>query len=328
MSRDILPFSVAHIDEAAALLARRHEAHRRREPRLPEKYASTAGTKPLIEALLAKGDGVVAVEDGRVAGYLLSHADLDWGGRARLVPMEGHAVDHADAVEVYREMYTAASPAWNAAGFFQHTVNIPAGDEAAASAFFSLGYGRMLAFGLRDLAPLTDVSKRVRVERAGPEQIEDVQRLMMGLGRYNSKPPLYRPFVATTDTEWIRRPKVLEQMADEACSYWLAYDGDEAVGVMVFTPPDPTELMVSPDDAIYLWIAYVEPGARIGGAGKALVDNGLAWARSRGLGHCTVGWFTANMQGARFWPGRGYKPVMYRLERRLDERIAWAKAEG
>jgi GNAT superfamily N-acetyltransferase len=186
----------------------------------------------------------------------------------------------------------------------------------------------MLAFGLRDLAPLDGVSKEVRVEPAGPEQIPDLRRLMVGLGQYNSRSPLYRPFVAQTDTEWTRRPAVLKQMADENCSYWLAYDGDKAVGVMIFTPPDPTEVMVTPDDGVYLWIAYVEPDARIGGVGKALVDNGLAWARSRGLGHCTVGWFTTNMYGARFWTGRGYTPVMYRLERRIDERIAWAKAEG
>jgi GNAT superfamily N-acetyltransferase len=295
---------------------------------LPAKYTAVEATKPLIEALLPRADGVVAVEDGRVVGYLLGHTDLDWGGRARLVPFEGHAVDHADAVEVYREMYSAASPAWNEKGYFQHTINVPAGDEAASAAFFSLGFGQMLAFGLRDLTPLEGVSKEVRVEPAGPDQIPEVRRLMVGLGQYNSRSPLYRPFVPQTDTEWARRPTVLKQMADENCSYWLAYDGDRAVGVMIFTPPDPTEVMVTPDDGVYLWIAYVEPDARIGGVGKALVDNGLAWARSRGLGHCTVGWFTTNMYGARFWTGRGYTPVMHRLERRIDERIVWAKAEG
>lgn len=328
MTREILPFTATHLDAAAELLARRHEGLMRREPRLPRKYATAMETTALIEALLPRSDGVIAVEDGRVAGYLLSRPDMDWGGRARLIPMEGHAVDSADAVEVYREMYTAASPAWNDAGFFQHAINLAAGDETASSAFFSLSFGQLLSFGLRDVAPLENVSKVVRVERAGESHLEDVRRLMVGLGRYNSQSPLFRPFVAQTDTEWARGPAVLEQMADDNCSYWLAYDGDNVVGVMIFTPPDPTELMVSPEDAVYLWIAYVQPDARIGGAGKALVDTGLAWARSRGLGHCTVGWFTANITGARFWTARGYTTVMHRLERRIDERIAWAKADG
>ncbi|MGE0686433.1 MAG: GNAT family N-acetyltransferase [Dehalococcoidia bacterium] len=328
MTRVILPFSSAHLDAAAELLAKRHETQLLREPRLPRRFTSAAETKLLLEALLPRSEGVVAVEDDRVVGYLLSSPDSGWGGRARLVPMEGHAVGHSDAVEVYRELYAAASPAWNDAGFFQHAINLPAGDEAASAAFVSLGFGQMLAFGLRDLAPLEGVSKTVRIERAGEAHLEDVRRLMVGLGQYNSQSPLYRPFVPQTDTEWARGPAVLKQMVEENCAYWLAYDGDRAVGVMIFTPPDPTELMVSPEDAVYLWIAYVQPDARISGAGKALVDNGLAWARSRGLGHCTVGWFTTNITGARFWTGRGYAPVMHRLERRIDERIAWAKAAG
>ncbi len=206
MTREITPFTAAHLEPAAELLAKRHGQQLLREPRLPRKYASAVETRALLEALLPRAEGVVAVEDGRVAGYLLSRPDMDWGGRARLVPMEGHAVDHANGVEVYREMYTAASPAWNDAGFFQHSVNLPAGDEAAAAAFFSLGFGQMLAFGLRDLAPLEGVSKEVRIERAGEGQLEDVRRLMVGLGEYNSQAPLYRPFVPQTDTEWARDP--------------------------------------------------------------------------------------------------------------------------
>jgi GNAT superfamily N-acetyltransferase len=327
MPREILPFTFEHIPAAAELLAKRHRAAMEREPRLPERYASFEGTQPLIEVILPRANGVVALENGRVIGYLLGRGDQDFG-RAQLMPMEGHAVDHPDAVEVYREMYAAASPAWNDAGFFQHTINIYAGDDTAATAFNSLSFGQMLAFGLRDTSPLSGVSSEVRVERAGPEQVEEIRPLMVGLGMYNSTSPLYRPFVAQTDMEWARKPAVLKQMADEQCAYWLAYDGDQAVGIMIFTPPDSTELMISPDDTAYLWIAYVQPDARIGGAGKALVDRGLTWARERGLGHCTVGWFTTNVMGARFWTGRGYQPVMYRLERRLDERIAWAKASG
>jgi GNAT superfamily N-acetyltransferase len=329
MTRDILPFREEHLPAAAELLARRHTRQRQREPRLSQKYESTSATLPLLETLLPRASGAVAVEHGQVVGYLLGAPDLDWGGRARLVPMEGHAVENPDAAEVYRELYTAAAPAWNEGGFFQHTVNLPAGDPAAAEAFSSLGFGQMLAFGLRDVSPLPDAPAEVRIARATPDDIDDVQRLMVGLGKYNSTSPLFRPFVPQTDTEWARKPTVLKQMADEACSYWLAYDSDRAVGIMIFTPPDPTELMVTPDDGVYLWIAYVQPDTRISGAGKALVDTGLAWARSRGHGHCTVGWFTTNLIGARFWRGRGYDPVMHRYERRIDERIAWAKtSEG
>lgn len=329
MPREVVPFADGHLADATALLARRHAALRGREPRLPAKFEDRGEALRLIEALLPVSNGVVALEGGKTVGFLLSQPELHWGGRGQLVPLEGHAVDHPDAAEVYREMYTSASPGWDEGGYFVHTVNIGAGDDGATAAFFSLGFGQMLAFGLRDLAPADGGAPgKVRIERAGEAQIEEVQRLMLGLGRYNSQPPLYRPFVLQGDLEWARRPTVLQQMADEACAYWLAYDGDDAVGLMIFTPPDPTELMVTPEDAAYLWIAYLRPEARRGGIGKALLDQGLAWARSRGHRHCSVGWFTTNIAGARFWTRHGFTPVMYRLERRVDERIAWAKAGG
>jgi GNAT superfamily N-acetyltransferase len=323
-----LPFATEHIDAAAALLAQRHARDLKRDRRLPAKYVSVEGTRPLIEAMAGRSTGVAVFEGGRMVGYLLGTHDLDWGGRARLVPMEGHAVDHPDAVEVYREMYAAASPAWINGGFFQHTVNIPAGDDIAAAAFASFGFGQMLAFGLRDTSPLGGRAPEVRIERAGPEQVDAVARLMGALGRYNSQSPLYRPYVPNPEPEWPRKPQVLTQMEDPACSYWLAYEGEEPAGVMVSTPPDPAERMINPERSIYLWIAYVRPESRAGGVGRALVENGLAWARGQGYEFCTVGWFTTNLSGARFWTGRDYRPAMYRLERRLDERIIWAKAEG
>lgn len=328
MSRTLVPFTEGHLDEAAELLARRHAAERSRRSLLPERFTSPAAARTLLEAVRPRSNGVTAIEHGRIIGYLLGRPDLDWGTRSRLVPMEGHAVEHEDAVEVYREMYAAASPAWNDEGFFHHTVNIAAGDAVAAEAFVSLGFGRMLAFGLRDTSHHRSLSPDIRVERARPEQIDEVRALMLGLGKYNSSSPLYRPYVPSGGDEWPRRPLVLQQMASETCSYWLAYQSGSPAGVMVFTPPEATEAMVSPEDAVYLWIAYVAPDARGGGVGHALLARGLEWARQQGHGHCTVGWFTTNLSGARFWTARGYDPVMYRLERRLDERIAWAKASG
>ena len=37
-----------------------------------------------------------------------------------------------------------------------------------------------------------------------------------------------------------------------------------------------------------------------------------------------MSWDTANLPGARFWLGSGYRPVLYRLVREVDARIAWA----
>jgi ribosomal protein S18 acetylase RimI-like enzyme len=330
LTREFLPFTAEHIAPAAELLSRRHAAQREQEPRLAASYESTAVTQPMIEALLWRSTGVVALEHGEMVGYLLGSADApipgDTSPRARTITMEGHAAMTDNATELYREMYAAVAAGWNEDGFFTHRANLSALDRNALEAFYSLGFGQTLAIGLRDMAPIPGANTAIRIERATPANIDVVQRLMMGMGRYNSTSPLFRPYMAPVELEWSRKPVILEQLADEDFALWLAYEGDEAVAIMIFRPPEQTELMANPDDSVYLWFAIVQPGTRIGGIGKAMVNNGLRWARERELKHCTVSWFTANVVGARFWRERGYEPVLLRVERRIDERIAWARA--
>jgi GNAT superfamily N-acetyltransferase len=241
--------------------------------------------------------------------------------------MQGHAVDSADPPEAYREMYAAASPPWVEQGYFEHCINVPATDGVALDAFASLSFGQMLVFGVRGTDEAAGQAPEVRITRAGPEDVDVVGGLLFGLSRFNSLPPLYRPYVPNPGPGWAGREGVLKQIEAEDCCFWLAYESDEAVGLVVLTPPEPSERMISGDKTVYLWIGYVKPAYRSGGIGKALVERGLAWARERGFEHCTVGWFSPNITGARFWTRRGYRPAMRRLERRLDPRIAWARAQ-
>jgi GNAT superfamily N-acetyltransferase len=65
--------------------------------------------------------------------------------------------------------------------------------------------------------------------------------------------------------------------------------------------------------------------ARGTGLGGALLEEALAWARSQEFAAVTLHYQTANPLSSAFWTGHGFKPVMYHLRRRLDERIAWAR---
>jgi hypothetical protein len=49
--------------------------------------------------------------------------------------------------------------------------------------------------------------------------------------------------------------------------------------------------------------------------------------REQGYELCTVGYYAPNLLGARFWQSKGFKPLGYTLERRIDPRIAWARGE-
>jgi len=165
------------------------------------------------------------------------------------------------------------------------------------------------------------------IHRVDASAFEDEELLREGLRRYNASSPILHAFVRPPPDQVSR---ILEAerglTAGPANAYFIAYESDGPVGLMIFTPPE-ADYILTPEGSVYLHIAFVAGEARSGGIGAALVNRGLAWAREQGYTLCTVGYFAPNLLGARFWKAKGFTPLGFTLERRLDERIAWAKGE-
>jgi GNAT superfamily N-acetyltransferase len=235
------------------------------------------------------------------------------------------ALAAGEELELQREMYAVAAPAWLRQGYFVHTVNVLASDAQSLEGWYSLGFARDGYLCVRDLSPVTGAESEVVVRRAGPDDLDSVRSLNLGLGRYNATSPLFRPFILPAPEEMDRwRDRLKEDLLNERASHWLAYVDGNPIGLMVFVPPPDADALDSPDGAVYLSIAYIEEVGRLGGMGTAMLNRGLAWARESGYELCTVGFFTTNIIGARFWRSKGFQPVSITLQRTVDERIAWA----
>src|SRR5438270_9367496 len=121
MHIEIVPFRAAHIEEAAALLALRHQENHVLEPALPERFIQATAARAAVEATWCKPDagGVVALYEGRMIGYLIGVPQINsvWG-RSVWVDVAGHAVDRPYGSEVYRDLYPALSPSWVALGCY------------------------------------------------------------------------------------------------------------------------------------------------------------------------------------------------------------------
>jgi GNAT superfamily N-acetyltransferase len=328
MSLEFVPFSKEHWDRAAVLLSSMHRANRGREPRLPACYEDAASACEVIEKTCAAGSGIVAIRDGQVVGYVSAVLEVDHAmERIVVVLPSGAAIASGEAAELYREMYAAAAERWVANGYFTHFVHVAARDSEAVRAWFSLGFGRYSLYNWRDLSPVAGPEAEIVIRRVGPETLDDEWPLRDGLRRYNASSPILHPLIWRQGAELTRTIEAERaSMADEKNAYFLAYQGDKAVAVMIFEPPQP-DYILTPDGSAYLSIAFVDDAARAGGVGAAIVNRGFAWAREQGYTLCTVGYYSPNLLGARFWQGKGFQPLGFCLERRLDERIAWAKGE-
>jgi GNAT superfamily N-acetyltransferase len=333
-----MPFTGTHLDAAAALLAARQRADRLREPDLPSRYEDPATACAAIEAVLSQPmtEGVVALDGGRLAGYLAgsivlpaptSGQALFVAPRAVQVTEPGCAAEPDGAVETYRALYAALAPRWLAAGCFAHSVIVRRCDEQAMEAWSSLGFAREMVNGLHDLAPVPgeEGTSSVAIAQAGPEDLDVVHGLATANLRYHTGSPVFSPYFPETEPEL--RARLGELLAEpERAPVWLAERDGRSVGLLNLVTP--RERLSTPERAIHLMHGYTEPEARGSGVAGALLATAFRWARDAGYARCTINWHTANLLGGRFWQRSGFRPLTYGLTRTVDARIAWAGSEN
>lgn len=340
MHTHVLPFASSHVAEAAGLLAARHRTVRAQLPVLPVAYEEPAAARLAIERLLQNraNTAFVAMDHGKVTGYLIGHRQLSpettimaikFDQRAMVVPFAGFATTAGSEATVLRELYAAAATVWVDEGFFAHYVTtslLPVTLEP----WFSLGFGQRVLHGIRqiggpDRGDTGNARAGVAARRAGPDDCDAVHALIGDLMRHHAPSPIFMPFLPEAVKS--ERHEIAAWLSDPAVAYFLAEVGGEPVGVIGMHPAEEfVDELRRPDRSAYLYIGQMRSGVRGQGLGTGLVEHGLEWARESGYRACVVGWYTAGALASRFWPNRGFAPATMRLERRVDERVAWAKA--
>lgn len=329
----IVPFTPAHREPAAALLAARGSVERALDPALPAWLADPAAALGEIERMLAapRAEGLAALQGGELAGFLigaiefpspLSHRSLMDPPRAGWITC--HAADPARAAESYRALYTVLAERWIAAGSFAHHIGIRAGDRTALDAWFTLGFGQIAAHAVRNMQPLAGAAPPpgVTIRAATADDLDRMLQFTDAVNRHQAASPMFSPYLPETLPDVRHELEAL--LTDPNCGAVLAERDGRLVGGYSFGPP-PVE-MVAPERVIFVLDAWTAPEERGHGLGAALLDAVLCWGRERGVEWCQLNFLSANLPGARFWLGSGgFRPLSLFLQRRLDERIAWAR---
>src|SRR5690606_2885528 len=124
---------------------------------------------------------------------------------------------------------------------------------------------------------------------------------------------------AVSDHEFVR-DNFVRQMEDPHSLVVVVGPSSAPTGFLALNP-DPHF-----DDTVVIGIASVSAASRHHGAGTAMLNLALAWAREAGYQYCSVEWTSPNLVSDRFWRTRGFTPVQYKLSRRIDPSVAWADA--
>lgn len=318
------------IPDASVLLAQRHQRNRLGLPELPLRFQAEQVAAQAIETLLAKQttSGLAALRDGKLVAYLIGETTTQPWGRCGYVYLPGYALAEGASPEVFQDLYALLGEEWNQKGYFDHYAYISAADQDVVDAWFNLGFGKERVDALLDLrtAQIPDVEDPtgIAIRRVVRGDNGYLSHLSDTIWRHQTRAPRWHPMlpedIAKHAEGWAEIAETASDMA------YLAFEGQEAVGSIGFyVGEEKDDDMTIPPHCRYMSIAATQESMRGRGIGTALAWHGLRQVRGNGDEYCLTNWQSANLLAARFWPRFGFKPVAFRLARRINPMIAWAK---
>lgn len=315
----IRPFERGDLDEAARLLASRHQAHRKVSPLLSPRYEDPAAARSELEAVLASegASGAVTEDGGRLTGYLLGAPKQSpvWGPNT-WVEAAGLATEEP---ELIRDLYGAAAAVWARDGRTAHYALVPAHDAELLDAFYRLGFGQQHAHAVRGVpeSPPT-APDGLEIRRAVRDDLDVLARLDLALPEHQAQSPVFSAGVVPTLEE--AREDWAEDIDEDWHGSFVAVLDGRVIGAAsgVDVAKSSTHLgLARPDHAAILGFAAVLPEARGHGAGRALGEAVAWWAAEQGFPSIVTDWRVTNLLSSRTWPRLGYETTFLRLHRLL-----------
>lgn len=309
-----LPFCETYLAEAAALFIENLARLRRAVPALSDRLMDPQTVQKRIAGIMAACGGVMALEDGKLTGYLgwwLADDFRGAGRKAAYCPEWAHAVAVERKAEVYRALYRAAAANWAAACCEVHAITLLAHDPVAERAWFWNGFGLLVVDAVRPMRGLdaqlhSDMQFRAATADDAAALAElDAEHCL----HYGRSPIFMVPHRGETAAGWadfLDRPRN---------SVWLACDGTGPAGFMRFDGYefDGAEVVES-ETTVKISGAYVRPVCRGRGAAAGMLDAALSDYAGRGFTACAVDFESFNPEAAAFWP-RYFEPVCFSLMR-------------
>jgi GNAT superfamily N-acetyltransferase len=305
---DIVAFTDAHVDGAAAVLAERHAAHLAVEPLLPHRR----DFREQVERAREDATGAVALDGGEVVGYLLGPRREDGIGAHIWIASAGHAVRDP---ELIRDLYAVAAEGWVADGLTRHFVYVPAIRELVEP-WLRLSFGISAAQAAMVTRPATPTAAGwgITVRPSMPEDTPVAAAYGRQLSLHLQQSPSFSGLTVPDDQEYLDDWRNLHE--EREYTHFVAEQDGRIVGHLLLYLRPEGDLRVPPD-SIDLANALTEAGARGAGAGLALTEHALGWAHEHGYRILITDWRMTNLLASRFWPRRGFRETFLRLYRSI-----------
>lgn len=310
-----------HIEEAVKLAVSQYKEECEKVDSLVTADFSDRIRKA-ITALVKKETGVVALEEGKVIGFIVGYGPIDrfFGKDSGLyIPVECHGAIKERRLEIYGKLFREAATYWASKGWFSLGISHYVHDEELKDWLFINGFG---ARCMDAMSNIDDLLSRLK-EQTLPDNITIQPKVETDLPRifemtnelvdHLRTSPVFFPLL---DDEY---DEFLEDINESEAVYLVAKDGDKIIGHIKFIH-DGEECFASYHGSISnICGAYLQPEYRGAGIFQQLLVEALKVMQEKGKTRCGVDCETINPEAFAFWT-KYFTPYTYSVNRRIDER--------
>lgn len=309
---EFVDFGLEHIKEAAMLVQMSCEAEREHVPCLPK-----APLPPLDS--LANGLGVVALENGKLMGFLGAYGPFEgmFGtagseSASRFVgvfsPVHAHAAAKNAPVKLWQRLYQHAAEKWRQQGAAYHAVALFAHDRTAQQAFFDYGFGKRCVDAVCPMQPQQfPLPAGFRLQEGTPEMVRELRRK---LDLHLRSSPCFMKGDESSFQSWLSRAEQRDSRL------FCAMKGDTAAA-FVEVGQDGENYLTEDESMQNICGAYCEERYRGTGLSAAVLHFAIATMQQEGFRLMGVDYESFNPTAAGFW-AKHFTPYTCSLVRRID----------
>ncbi|MBM7663161.1 ribosomal protein S18 acetylase RimI-like enzyme [Bacillus mesophilus] len=318
--------------QAAGILSERHILERNVHPELPSEYENPHIALEVLSQQFKQTNisGIAALSEDELVGFLLFRKKMDSSkGRQIWVDYESFAIKASEDPNLYRFMYATAAEQWVREGYFDHYIVVPNGNSEVVEAWLKLGFAYEQVHAMLDISvvPSKEVDcKELTIRLANETDRQKIRELSTLIFEHQVKAPVWSPLLPE-DVE--RLQDGYEGMIeDETVDLWVAYEDEKMAGFQAYwevnSDLSKKPQMMTPYKSVELGVGGTVTDMRGKGVGKLLTTVGINALKKKETTVVVTDWRMTNIQSSSFWPKQGFKPIAYRLSRKIDPAISWA----
>ena len=316
MNYTVKDFSAEDVQSAVELFLQSYMREKEINPIMPDEII----TDPqfIIRSLnsLTRNPGVAIFSNGTLVAYMLTGSTFSFKNqKAAMVPEYGHSSIDEDRRELYRLMYMKLSSKWIKQNIHLHIIGHFVHDEVLNDILFRLGFGAIISEKLRDISPVTSNPNLVI-------KVENDPLMIAGLNQELRQYARTAPIFIKKNTEMKAIVSESSNQLKNGDIFVVFYDNDIPVGYFSVGTSNNTRegFLLQDTNTAQIKSAFIKPSFRGKGAGTALLNKVIKWARDNGFSRVFVEHETANYYGGKFWE-KHFSAYLFFSMRYIDDTI-------